>query len=95
MFFLGLKEDMSNMHNDIYQRFKNQLGRNEGWYETKIMWKQFSPAIPSNKTESLGRLGSLLRKTRKDLKLLQQYNQIICDQLKDNIAERVSDDKSF
>ena len=68
---LGLKEDVSNGDNDIYQRFKDQLGRNEeGWYETNIMWKQFSPALPSNKTGSFGRLGSLLRKLRKDPKLL-------------------------
>ena len=68
---LGLKEDASNVENDIYQRFKGQLGRNEeGWYETDIMWKEFSPALPSNKTRSLGRLGSLLKKLRKDPKLL-------------------------
>ena len=68
---LGLKEDASNVDNDIYQRFKGQLGRNEeGWYETNIMWKEFIPALPSNKTRSLGRLGSLLKKLRKDPKLL-------------------------
>ena len=68
---LGLKEDASNVENDIYQRFKGQLGRNEeGWYETNIMWKEFSPALPSNKTRSLGQLGSLLKKLRKDPKLL-------------------------
>ena len=45
---LGLKEDASKMDNDIYKRFMDQLGRNEkGWYETNIMWKQFSPALPS------------------------------------------------
>ena len=93
---LGLKEDASNVNNDIYQRFKYQLGRNEeGWYETNIIWKQFSQTLPSNKTGSIGRLGSLLRKMRKDPKLLQQYDQIIRDQFKDGIAERVSDDKLF
>ena len=93
---LGLKEDTSNGENDIYQRFKDQLGRNEeGLYETNIMWKQFSPALSSNKTASLGRLESLQRKLRKDPKLLQQYDQKIRDQLKDGIAERVLDDKPF
>ena len=30
---LGLKEDAPSMDNDIYQRFKDQLGKNEeGWY---------------------------------------------------------------
>ena len=78
------------MDNDIYQRFKNQLGRNEeGWYESNIMWKQFSPALPSNKTGNLGRLKSLLRKMGKDLKLLQQYDKIIQEQLKDDIVERL------
>ena len=94
LYVLGFKEDASNGDNDIYQRFKDQLGWNEeGWYETNIMWKQFSPALPSNKTGSLEQLGSLLRKLRKDPKLLQQYDQIICDQLKDGIVERISDDK--
>ena len=31
----------------------------------------------------------------KDLKLLQQYNKIMQEQLKDDIVERVSDDKPF
>ena len=84
------------MDNDIYQRFKDQLGRNEErWYESNIMWKQFSPALPSNKTGNLGRLRSLLRKMGKDLKLLQRYDKIIQEQLKDDIVERVSDDKPF
>ena len=52
---LGLKEHTSNMENDIYQQFKDQLQRNEGgWYETNIMYKQFSPALPTNKTRVLG-----------------------------------------
>ena len=70
---LGLKQDASNMDNDIYERFKDQLGKNEeGWHETSIMWKQFSPVLPSNKTGNRGRLGSLLTKLRNDPKLLQQ-----------------------
>ena len=93
---LGLKEDASDVDNDIYQRFKDQLEINEeGWNETNIMWKQFSPALPSNKTGSLGRLRGLLRKLRKNPKLLQQYDQIIRDQLKGGIVKRVSDDKPF
>ena len=38
---LCLKEGASNMVIDIYQRFKNQLGRNEqGWFDINILWKQ-------------------------------------------------------
>ena len=38
---LALKEGASNMDNDIYQRFKNQLGRNaQRWFEINILWKQ-------------------------------------------------------
>ena len=59
------------------------------------MWKQFSPALPSNKTGSLGQLGGLLKKMRKDPKLLQHYDQIICDQLKNGIIERVLGGKPF
>ena len=43
------------MDNYIYQRLKDQLRRNEeGWYETNILYKQFSPVLPSNKTRGLG-----------------------------------------
>ena len=67
---LGLKKDAYDVDNNINQRFKDQLGRNEeGWYETNIMRKQSSSVLPSNKTGSLGQLGSLLRKLRKYLKL--------------------------
>lgn len=59
------------------------------------MWKQFSPALPSNKTGNFGQLRSLLRKMRKDPKLLQKYDQIIRDQLKNSIVKRVSDDRPF
>ena len=77
---LGLNKDAYDVDNTINQHFKDQLGRNEeGWYETNIMRKQSSSVLPSNKTGSLGQLGSLLRKLRKYLKLLQKYNQIICD----------------
>ena len=40
LYVLGLKEDPSNRDNDVYQRFKDQLERNEDrWIETNIMWK--------------------------------------------------------
>ena len=75
------------MENDIYQLFKDQLGRNEErWHKTNIMWKQFSQGLPSNKTGGLGGLKSLLRKMRKDPKKSQQYDQIISDQLKNHIV---------
>ena len=54
-----------------------------------------SSALPSNKTGSLGRPQSLQLNVKKNLTLLQQYDQIIRDHLKDGITERVSDDKPF
>ena len=51
---LGLKKDAYDVDNNINQRFKDQLGRNEeGWYETNIMRKKSSSVLPSNKTGSL------------------------------------------
>ena len=92
---LGLKEESNCMDDVVYSEFKDQLGRNkEGWCETNILWKHDTPNLPSNKAGSLGRLKNLLKKLRKDPAKYQQYDQLIRDQLKEGIVERVPKGKS-
>ena len=78
----------------MYQEFKEQLGRDEsGCYETNLLSKANSPELPTNNLGSLRSLESLLKRLKKDPELLQEYDQIIRDQLKEGIIEEVSEDE--
>ena len=85
--------DKNESRNDeVYQEFKEQLGRNEtGCYDTNLLWKGNSPELPTNKLGSLRCLESLLKRLKKDSELFQQYDPVIRDQLKEGIIEEVSE----
>ena len=73
--------------------FKEQLRRSDdGWYETGLLWKHGHDLLPNNKQGSLRRLESLLKKLQKEPNLLDQYDEVIQDQLAKGIIERVSSD---
>ena len=75
---LGIKDKNEIRNDEVYQEFKEQLGRNEtGCYETNLLWKANSPELPTNKLESPRSLESLLKHLKKDPELFQQYDQII------------------
>ena len=84
---LGVKEDM------MYDEFKKQLSQSpEGWYETNLFWKEKPPPVDKNKSESLGRLNSLLHNLKRNDQF-NTYNDIIRDQQENGIVEKV-DEKS-
>ena len=90
---LGIKDKNEGRNDEVYQEFKEQLGRDEtGCYETNLLWKVNSPELPTNKLGSLRRLESLLKRLKEDRELFQQYDQIIRDQLKEGIIEEASED---
>ena len=74
----------------MYTKFKQQLERNQGsWYQTGIAQTKNKVPINRNKSGSLGRLKSLLKR-------IEQYpeifnDQVIRDQLVNNIIEKVSE----
>ena len=77
----------------VYDDFKEQLRRSDnGWYETGLLWKHGHDLLPNNKQGSLRRLESLLKKLQKEPNLLDQYDEVIQDQLAKGIVERVSSD---
>ncbi|XP_057302720.1 uncharacterized protein LOC130636888 [Hydractinia symbiolongicarpus] len=86
---LGLKEASCGNHNEVYQKFKNQLTKDpEGWHETGLLWK--TDGLPeTNKQGSLGRLYNLLSKRKKKPGLLKEYNEIMVKQLSEGIIEKV------
>ena len=88
---LGMRDKPSADQSDVYEEFKEQLTRSpEGWYETGLPWRGDHPTLPNNKTGSLKRLDSTIRKLEKK-GILEQYDAIIKDQLAENIVEPVGE----
>ena len=89
---LGLEDRASVDQATVFEDFKEQLTRSpEEWYETGLLWKT-GQAPPNNKSGSLGRLSSLVRRLRHNPQLLDQYDEIIQEQLQQQIIEEVKEE---
>ena len=86
---LGLQNNATGDKQNVYSEFKEHLSRSEeGWYETGLPWKGNHPSFPSNKTGSLRRLDSLVRKLEKQ-DIIEEYDKVVKDQLDKGIVEEV------
>lgn len=84
---LGLEDKPNGDQSVVYEEFIEQLSRSpEGWYETGLPWKGDHPPLPSNKSGSLKRLGSLVQRLKKTGKL-KDYDAIIQEQLHEGVIE--------
>ena len=89
---LGLKDSPLGDQEIVNEEFKEQLTRSQdGWYETSLPWKANHPPLPNHKSGSLKRLDNLVRKLEKQ-GTLEQYDQIIQDQLAQGIVEPAEDE---
>ena len=83
---LGLEDKPNGDQSVVYEEFLEQLSRSpEGWYETGLPWKGDHPPLPSNKSGSLKRLGSLVQRLKTGR--LDDYDAIIQEQLNKGIIE--------
>ena len=90
---LGLEDQPTGDQAAIYEEFKEQLIRSdEGWYETGLSWKPRHPQLPNNKMGSLGRLSNLVKRLKRQPMLLENYDEIIQEQLAEGIIEKITDE---
>ena len=90
---LGLQDRPDGDQQSVYDDLKEQLRCSDnGWYETGLLWTHGNDSLPNNKQRSLRRLESLLKRLQKEPNLLDQYDEVIQDQLAKGIIERVSSD---
>ena len=83
---LGLEDSPYGGRKVVYAEFPEQLKRSlEGWYETAFPWKGDHPPLPTNKSGSMRRLESLVKRLKKAGKL-DDY-AIIKEQLQEGIIE--------
>ena len=59
-----------------------------GSHETNLIWKYNRPPLKNNKFNSLGRLSSLVKRY-KYRNQLERYDNIIQDEVKEGIVEKV------
>ncbi len=78
----------------VHENFKQQLEKNEqGFYETRLPWKPCHMTLPDNKQLSIARLHSTTRKLERGGRL-EEYNDIMQEQLSTGVLERVPDKPS-
>ena len=83
---LGLEDSTPGDQEVVHSEFKEQLTRSEeGWYTTGLPWKGNHP-IPNNKSGSLHRLSSTMKKLEKT-GMIQKYHEVIQDQLAQGVVE--------
>ena len=73
---LGVEENHLSHDENVYKKFKQQLERNEGdWYEKGLVWTEDKVPLSNNKSGSLERLKS-------PLKRLEQNSEIFKDMIR-------------
>ena len=80
------KEDEAAM-----ESFNNSVKKVDGRYEVAWPWKDATTKIPENYELSMGRLKTLHKRLADDPKLLNQYDQIIKNQLEKGMIEVVDE----
>ena len=92
---LGVEENHSSHDENVHKKFKQQLERNEGGcYETGLVWTGDKVSLNKNKSRSLGRLKSLLKRLEQNPKISKAYDQVIRGQLVNNVIEKISENQS-
>ncbi|XP_065668049.1 uncharacterized protein LOC136088288 [Hydra vulgaris] len=82
---LGLSD--TNSESMFHQDFSEKLHQTEeGFYETRMPWKKGVVKLPNNRNLALKRLGSVTTRLKK-LKKLEQYNEIMMEQINEGILE--------
>ena len=74
---------------EIHQSFHDSLQYKDGRYHASWPWKYEYPPLPENRELAFGRLKSLVTKMRNNRELAKQYDDVIQDQLRLGVIEKV------
>lgn len=81
---LGIREC-----DEVHEEFLDSIRFTGERYSVRLPWKEGQEELPSNYAKSLVRLKSQVRRLEKEPGVLEEYDSIIKQQLKDGIIERV------
>jgi len=77
----------------VYEKFITDIRHDGERYEVKLPFKEFHPVLPDNYQLSKRRLGSLLQRLKSKPQVLEHYDEIIRDQLRNNIIEAITSER--
>lgn len=90
---IGIQESPTENDDKVaINRFKETLNYENGRYAVTWPWKRDRPDLPENHGLALGRLKSLVNRIKGNPDLAEKYAEIIEDQLKQGIIEKVRPD---
>ena len=89
---LGIKDPLEQNDDDkAHNNFAETVEYEDGRYYVTWPWKDENPDLPENYNLSVGRLKSTLKRLQVDENLLKKYDDIIQDQVKKGVIEKVTD----
>ena len=87
---IGISDSPVDSDNSMaFNKFNETLRYENGRYSVTWPWKNEQPNLPENRTLAVGRLKSLVKRMKDNPDLVQKYDDIIKDQLRKGIIEKV------
>ncbi|XP_035231178.1 uncharacterized protein LOC118203044, partial [Stegodyphus dumicola] len=83
-------KESSEIHNDILENFDRTIKFKEKRYEVKFQWNENSSELKMNYVNAEARLNKLVKRLANDPLLHKQYQSVIKQHLKMNIAEEIN-----
>ncbi|XP_061194310.1 uncharacterized protein LOC133202484 [Saccostrea echinata] len=88
---IGIKDQPHSSDDDkALKNFTDTIKLVNDRYQVTWPWKDEQPELPENTELAFGRLRSLIQKLKKNPKLLHKYDEIIQEQCKQGIIEKVT-----
>ena len=75
----------------LYEEFSSSVKFQDGRYEVALPWKEVHEPLPDNYQLNFRRLQGLLHRLRQTPSILQEYDDIIRDQVRKGIVQVVTD----
>ena len=82
-------DDSSSEEKKLLKHFNETIRYTDGRYSVTWPWKHDKSDLPDNRGLAMGRLKSLIRRIKTNPKLAGQYGDIIAEQLKQGVIEKV------
>ena len=86
---LGIRDNETS----VYDKFSNEIKFTGERYQVKLPFKDNHPMLSDNYTNASRRLTTVIKKLKTQPEILEQYHQVIKEQLESGVAEEVRQDQ--
>ncbi|KIH46700.1 Tas retrotransposon peptidase A16 [Ancylostoma duodenale] len=79
------KEEKAKTDRQVWERFNQSIKKREDGYYVRLAWKNVNVSLPDSRAIALSRLVNMWNSLQKDENLLERYNDIFKEQLRQHI----------